>query len=74
MVVLRVFDLVWTVRLRIATEHTAITESVRRVEVFMGAGRRRTWISEDMVRIVAEGLTSREIRVKKTSPRRSSRS
>jgi len=31
-----------TVRLRMDTEHIAITEPVRRLEVFTGAGRRRT--------------------------------
>jgi transposase len=40
------------------TEHSAITESVRRLEVFTGAGRRRTWRSEDKARIVAEIATS----------------
>ena len=42
------------------TEHTAITEPVRRIEVFTGAGRRRTWSAEDKARIVAESLTSGE--------------
>jgi transposase len=36
------------------TEHNAITEPVRRLEVFTGAGRRRTWRDEDKARIVAE--------------------
>ena len=39
------------------TEHTAITEPVRRIEVFTGTGRRRTWSIEDKARIVAESLT-----------------
>jgi transposase len=34
------------------TEHIAITEPVRRLEVFTGAGRRRTWCREDKARIV----------------------
>jgi len=42
------------------TEHSAITEPVRRIEVFTGAGRRRTWSSEDKARIVAESVTSGE--------------
>jgi transposase len=42
------------------TEHSAITEPVRRFEVFTGAGRRRTWSDEDKARIVAESLTSEE--------------
>ena len=42
------------------TEHTAITEPVRRIEVFTGTGRRRTWSAEDKGRIVAESLTSGE--------------
>ena len=36
------------------TEHNAITEPVRRLEVFTGAGRRRRWSAEDKARIVAE--------------------
>lgn len=40
------------------TEHSAITEPVRRIEVFTGAGRRRTWSSEDKAQIVAESVTS----------------
>ena len=40
------------------TEHIAITEPVRRLEVFTGAGRRRTWRDEDKARIVAEIATS----------------
>jgi transposase len=40
------------------TEHSAITEPVRRLEVFTGAGRRRTWRDEDKARIVAEIATS----------------
>jgi transposase len=42
------------------TEHTAITEPVRRIEVFTGTGRRRTWSAEDKARMVAESLTSGE--------------
>jgi transposase len=42
------------------TEHSAITEPVRRLEVFTGAGRRRTWRDEDKARIVAEITTSGE--------------
>lgn len=42
------------------TEHSAITEPVRRIEVFTGAGRRRTWSPEDKARIVAESATSEE--------------
>lgn len=40
------------------TEHSAITEPVRRLEVFTGAGRRRTWRDEEKARIVAEIATS----------------
>lgn len=40
------------------TEHSAITEPVRRLEVFTGAGRRRTWSNEDKARVVAEIVTS----------------
>jgi transposase len=43
---------------RMDTEHIAITEPVRRLEVFTGAGRRRTWRDEDKARIVAEIATS----------------
>ncbi len=40
------------------TEHIAITEPVRRLEVFTGAGRRRKWSHEDKARIVAEIVAS----------------
>jgi transposase len=40
------------------TVHTAITEPVRRLEVFTGAGRRRKWSGEDKARIVAEIVAS----------------
>src|SRR6202795_3769983 len=40
------------------TERIAITEPVRRLEVFTGAGRRRTWRDQDKARIVAEIATS----------------
>src|SRR5215475_10413442 len=40
------------------TVHTAITEPVRRLEVFTGAGRRRRWSDEDKARIVAEIVAS----------------
>lgn len=40
------------------TEPIAITEPVRRLEVFTGAGRRRTWRDEDKARIVAEIVAS----------------
>ena len=42
------------------TEHTAITEPFRRIEVFTGAGRRRTWSAEAKARIVAETLKEGE--------------
>jgi transposase len=42
------------------TGHSAITEPVRRIEVFTGTGRRRSWSAEDKARIVAESLTSGE--------------
>jgi transposase len=40
------------------TVHSAITEPVRRLEVFTGAGRRRRWSEEDKARIVAEIVAS----------------
>jgi transposase len=40
------------------TEHNAMIEPARRLEVFTGAGRRRTWRDEDKARIVAEIATS----------------
>src|SRR3954447_12797881 len=40
------------------TVDSAITKPVRRLEVFTGAGRRRTWNDEDKARIVAEIVTS----------------
>ena len=42
------------------TDHRAITEPVRRIEVFTGAGRRRTWSAEDKARIVSETLRDGE--------------
>ena len=42
------------------TEHNAITEPVRRIEVFTGTGRRRSWSPEDKARIVAETLRDGE--------------
>ena len=42
------------------TEHNAITEPVRRIEVFTGTGRRRSWSAEDKTRIVAETLIDGE--------------
>jgi hypothetical protein len=44
------------------TEHIAITEPARRLEVFTGAGRRRTWRDEDKARIVALKSRRAEIR------------
>jgi transposase len=40
------------------TVHSAITEPVRRLEIFTGAGRRRKWSEEDKARIVAEIVAS----------------
>ncbi len=40
------------------TVHSAITEPVRRLEVYTGAGRRRKWSDEDKARIVAEIVAS----------------
>jgi len=40
------------------TEHIAITEPVRRLEVFTGPGRRRKWSGKDKARIVAEIVAS----------------
>ena len=40
------------------TVDSAITKPVRRLEVFTGAGRRRTWSDEDKTRVVAEIETS----------------
>jgi transposase len=40
------------------TEYIAITEPVRRLEVFTGTGRRRKWSHEDKARIVAEIMAS----------------
>ena len=40
------------------TVDNAITKPARRLEVFTGAGRRRTWSDEDKARVVAEIETS----------------
>lgn len=42
------------------TGDDAITKPVHRLEVFTGAGRRRTWSDEDKARIVAEIVGSGE--------------
>ena len=42
----------------IALPPRSIDEPVRRLEVFTGAGRRRTWCDEDEARIAAEIATS----------------
>ena len=42
------------------TVDNAITKPVHRLEVFTGAGRRRTWSDEDKARIVAEIAVSGE--------------
>src|ERR1700716_3962573 len=42
------------------TVGNAITKPVHRLEVFTGAGRRRTWSDEDKARIVAEIAVSGE--------------
>jgi transposase len=42
------------------TEHNASREPVRRLEVFTGAGRRRSWSDEDKARIVAESVLGSE--------------
>jgi transposase len=42
------------------TVDNAITKPVHRLEVFTGAGRRRTWSGEDKARIVAEIVASGE--------------
>src|SRR5882672_4454789 len=49
-----------TVGLRMDTVDNAITKPVHRLEVFTGAGRRRTWNDEDKARIVAEIAVSGE--------------
>src|SRR5713226_8646428 len=49
-----------TVRLRMDTVDNAITKPVHRLEVFTGAGRRRTWSDDDKARIVAEIVASGE--------------
>jgi transposase len=38
------------------TELTPTSEPVRRLEIFTGAGRRRSWSAEQKARIVAESL------------------
>ena len=43
------------------TVRSAITEPVRRLEVFTGAGRRRKWSDEDKARIVAEIVASGDL-------------
>lgn len=42
------------------TELTSMSEPVRRLEIFTGSGRRRSWTVEQKERIVAETLTGGE--------------
>ena len=42
------------------TELTPMSEPVRRLEVFTGSGRRRSWTTEQKERIVGETLTGSE--------------
>ena len=42
--------------LRMDTEHIAMTEPVRRIEVFTGTGPRRSWSAEGKAQMVAETL------------------
>jgi hypothetical protein len=43
------------------TEQSAITEPVRRLEVFSGAGRRRTWRDQDKARICCRDRDERRL-------------
>ena len=52
--------MVLTARLRMDRVDNAITKPVHRLEVFTGAGRRRSFSDEDKTRIVAEIATSGE--------------
>jgi transposase len=42
------------------TELTSMSEPVRRLEIFTGSGRRRSWTTEQKERIVAETLADGE--------------
>ena len=42
------------------SEHKHMPEAVRRIEVFTGAGRRRSWSSEEKAAIIAESYAERE--------------
>ena len=42
------------------TEFTSTSEPVRRLEIFTGAGRRRSWRAEQKARIVSESLAGGE--------------
>ena len=42
------------------TVSMAMSEPARRMEIFTGAGRRRSWSSEQKAAIVAESLSGRE--------------
>jgi transposase len=43
------------------TELTPKSEPVRRLEIFTGAGRRRSWSSEQKAQIVAESLSGESV-------------
>jgi transposase len=42
------------------SEHKHMPEPVRRIEVFMGAGRRRSWSGEEKAAIIAESYDAGE--------------
>ena len=59
------------------SEHKHIPEPVRRIEVFTGAGRRRSWSASEKAAIIAEsygaGETAPEPAITTVSPRRTRR-
>jgi len=42
------------------SEHKHMPEPVRRIEVFTGAGRRRSWSAEEKAAIIAESYSAGE--------------
>src|SRR6185437_9164190 len=50
----------WGLRHMSISEHKHMPEPVRRIEVFTGAGRRRTWSSEEKAAIIAESYVEGE--------------
>src|SRR5215472_12861832 len=50
----------WGLRHMSISEHKQMPEPVRRIEVFTGAGRRRSWSADEKAAIIAESYSAGE--------------